>query len=1164
MRNKLILVACLGLSLWLIAASAGQAQDTAWKAPDLADLPPAPWRTGQTSWAASAPAEDVAYLELRVGLDTFVASQYPFDWESFGGESSVWFGSDPDLGHARALLHWNLLPVPPGGQFVGAAIYLPIVGQNPTADMQASAHLITSGWSGATEWHTQPSVQAEPFARLTIGRSLGWYWFDAGIQVQGWYSTPMTNYGVELRGPESSAHVIKGMWATEAGADAPVPTVVIAYLPDRTPPTCTMNPLPVISPGPVTAQWNCTDTQAGMRQTELQMRQPGGVWQTIGVFDYVGAYSYALEAAVGGNTYEFRVRGSDQAGNVSIWTSDGAAVTTVESTLPVLHVSGSASWMRIGGGVPGNLSLWAEDPGPVSSGVKQIDLAYADQTDALMHIVGRWDEMALQPGHRYDLWARPVDRAHNQGEWQRLAVVTAYVRAATGQVLDVRGQRLASLELQVAPSALNQPASDDQGRYTVYLGSADVYTLGVGVPSQMQLGEARIPAGASDARDVTILVGTAPNAMVNGRFADPLATGWKVEGGMATRQPVSFGGTNDAMRLGAPPRLTLDGYWMEQDYRGCMARGPDGSLHMAWFNMDEEWRSFTGTVYYAIRPLGTTAWSAPLALGPTMRGSTYYPEFDSCLLSVSPEGNVGLIYTLRGDPGQELSPVFRYRSATGEWGPIERLPPDVPLAMTMGAHGATHVVLNDIYHGAQVSFFLRYYLRQPDGRWEPGVAIAPKPHTNTYASLYIGPDGVRHLLWTGYDDAGRHVYHSSSRDGRIWSTAQALVSSSTGDAFLFPVLREGPDAGLFAIWEQFTSTGRRIMAFARLANGVWSQPQAMSLPPGAPQPAYFAVDVDPQGRWHLWLAPVYQYPYAGLHDVLLSGTALESLQMDAVLPMSSVRAAMISGGAATHLLRHVSNDPNYPGMYNPTASLVSVPHDRSTMIVAASQAVTVPSTTLPTLFWWSSLGHLAVESAGGQLTVGLTDTLGTWRELATITEASGAGAAWADLSPWRGQPVTLTFRFDPRGDATAWGWLDDVYLGGVPVNAGVSLSRSTALVRAGEDFGFDVTAANRRPMSLTVPLEATWPPGWAFVGASVAPAETGDGLARFELPADGVITITVRVTVTIPAGLPSSAAAIAAHLLPPLTTEDYTPADNAAELVLIVNGQPRWLPLLLR
>ena len=84
------------------------------------------------------------------------------------------------------------------------------------------------------------------------------------------------------------------------------------------------------------------------------------------------------------------------------------------------------------------------------------------------------------------------------------------------------------------------------------------------------------------------------------------------------------------------------------------------------------------------------------------------------------------------------------------------------------------------------------------------------------------------------------------------------------------------------------------------------------------------------------------------------------------------------------------------------------------------------------------------------------------------------------------------------------------------------------------------------------------------VAFTVPPTASDSGVARFDVPLDGVPGQGITFTLRVPADAPRATATIAAQIGEPFAANDYTPADNRAELALIVNGVPQWLPVLLR
>ena len=489
MNRRFAVLLCFVALLLLSHAAEIQAEEGAWQPASLEQIDPAPWRHTSGAWAAVVTDDEPALLEFRVAEDTFVASRYPFDTRSFGQEKSLWFGTDIDLGHVRTFLRWNVQPAP-GGQYLGAAVYLPVAGYNANVSMEATAYQITSSWWGSINWYNQPPVASTPLARFTIGKEIGWYWFDVSALAEQWWQGASDNYGIQVRGPETTANVARGMPSREAGDDAPVPTLVISYMPDRTPPICVVNALPAVSPNPIHLQARCHDEQAGIQGAELQVRQGNEAWQSVASYDASSArYGFFdFQEAVGGQRYAFRVRASDNAGNLSEWTAEDGAVTTVESAPPVLTVSGALpAWLRVGSAMPDSLSLSALDPGPISSLPVVVEFSSYNLTNGATQVAGSWEQMTLLPGHRYALMARSVDHARNASSWMSLGRATAYFRFAAGQVTDVRGQPMPGAVLRSTPAAINEPTTDVDGGFALYRADRDAFLIESAAPSLVML-----------------------------------------------------------------------------------------------------------------------------------------------------------------------------------------------------------------------------------------------------------------------------------------------------------------------------------------------------------------------------------------------------------------------------------------------------------------------------------------------------------------------------------------------------------------------------------------------------------------------------------------------------------------------------------------------------
>ncbi len=1128
------------LAILLLAGAVGvQAQEEpTWQPEPLEALDPAPWLTAGNAWVAATSDEEPQFLTARVADDAFVASQYPFDWHAFGNETSVWFGRDATLGQMWALLRFDQPTLPVGVRYLGATIYLPIVGQDPEADLPMTAHAILQGWMGSTvKWQEQPYTETDPLTSFTIGKELGWYWFDISDVFWRWHSRQVNFWGVSLRGPESSGNVVKGMFSREAGQDKPVPTLVVAYLPDHTPPTCNMHALPSISPATVLVSWQCSDDISGIEQVELAMRAQGQEWQLEGVF-WRGQSEWPVKLEnEGGRRYEFRVRAEDVVGNVSAWTPEGAAVTTIETTPPVT-IARTAEWLRSEEwqSFP-NEFFETSDPGPVASGVARSERQFANDADDIWRNSDTYSGLPLTKGAYYRFRMRSIDLAGNVGEWAVTSPVGVYQRQVSGSVTDSTGQTLANLALQTMPAAMNVVKTNDAGQYLAYLANATPYTLTSSLPA-FELTFALIPASADDVGGLAHRLLGAPNAVNNGAFDAPFETGWTLGGGAASRTERLIGDGNLRLRMGAQEDEALTDRLLGSP--GCLLTTADGLLHVGWVQANPN------RVFYARRS-AEAGWTRVM-VSPRKEAdpSARWLPGAACLLQADPEGNLHMVYPEANGPWNYALKDPEYVDWARELRPYKS-----PIMHIKGLAASANETGHILYEAADNS--LQYAMLIWRSGWQqPAIVATPFGSSGSMyeAALLYTPEGIRHAVWV--ERVHQSVWHSSSTTGIGWSEPRRLSTTPTDLASHLSLVRAA-NGDLYAFWMELSGSFNELV-YARLPRGgAWSAARPSPVRLAFNQNSFYSVLVDSAGWWYLHVAP------DGGDEVFFSGPSLDSLTPVAHLRSANGPALIARSGGETYLLRHTRPD-NTPGEAF-AVHLLKLDPNRPAVVVTASQAITVPPIAPGLSATWA-LDWTGAATTPAVLTAELTDALGVQHMLASLTADEGAAQPWADLSPWAGQQITLTFRFDPRGDPTAWAWVDDVHLGGMPLNTGVSLVRNS-FPKAGQPATFTLIVTNRDPYRLNVPVALNWPIEWALDSCTASGA-ISPGVAHFEVPVDGVAAESITCTVNIPPETRRITKTISATIGQPIAGQDYTAADNRTTLTLIVDGRPTWLPVIAR
>ncbi len=149
-------------------------------------------------------------VTLNPLADATVLSGYPD--LNLGDVIDMWVGYDFDecyAGHtARSMAKFDLSPIPSGSSIQEATLSLYLVS---SCDYDNRYHATTiyripQNWSSSTvTWYTQPSY-AESYGTTYVGsRTWGRYGFDVQGLVQGWVNGAFPNYGLMIRGPESSS-----------------------------------------------------------------------------------------------------------------------------------------------------------------------------------------------------------------------------------------------------------------------------------------------------------------------------------------------------------------------------------------------------------------------------------------------------------------------------------------------------------------------------------------------------------------------------------------------------------------------------------------------------------------------------------------------------------------------------------------------------------------------------------------------------------------------------------------------------------------------------------------------------------------------------------------------------------------------------------------------
>jgi uncharacterized repeat protein (TIGR01451 family) len=865
---------------------------------------------------------------------------------------------------------------------------------------------------------------------------------------------------------------------------------------------------------------------AGLASYDIQIRDgltgPWSDWQ-MSTTNQTAAY-----IGIGGHTYCFRARARDHAANVEPWPADNDACTTVEALPPVTAVQPLLEVSR----APELSIRWrGSDPG--GSGIQNYDVQVrqntGDWTDWLSGVTATVAPFNGQGGVTYDFRVRARDRAQNVEAWPvggGDATTTFYTWLISGRATDNRGAPVTDMAAGTTPAAFRTMSSDGAGIYTTYVAAeADSYTVTWNKAAYGAL-PGTIFSSAYDPEKDVVLPPT-----------DNVIQDWGFENGVLTQQfsnaAWQFGGSltgtitnairhsgvaaafigakadplrsvitlTESLRNFNPPvdsvmdsAGVLHCAWLEPDgrvmysskspasvwatatplpgplahYGGSVKLFADntGAIHAIWIGED--------ALYYSQKRPGL-GWSAPENIPGTI--STWIAPG----VAIGKTGIVKLVYVGVGSSGVGYGDAyFTERRLDGVWTSPKNISdtygPDEWFRMVIDPLDRLHVLwiasdtsgLQDIFYAAETD----------DGSWLPAVNLSEYDNHVGDADMVVDSNNVVYVAWS----ADRTYYRSRARN-ESWSPKQLISSANNGGVSLFADARDR----IHLAWGDFATSQ---LYYAVRSAGGWSSPVAVA-PPAVNRPQSTPrLVLEKNGTIHLlWLQ--YQdindwsIHYSIQNDVGQWSAPAELFRHD---HDTSRPKFFVDPFGTPHAIWAAYLNGNYVAMYAGPESW-GISGDAT-----LAQAVRVPDAALaPTL---SFLHRFGTEfSSKSHLEVIVDDEFASTTVFSTSTTANTWQHQWADLTPWAGRPVTITFKVvEVAGGARAWAYIDEVSVGAARPDGWVGLTSPGAAPPGGEVM-HTITYGNRggvtgRNASITLQL----PPQLTFVSADPPPSATTPGL----------------------------------------------------------------------
>ncbi|MDX1616719.1 MAG: hypothetical protein R3300_20600 [Candidatus Promineifilaceae bacterium] len=759
-------------------------------------------------------------------------------------------------------------------------------------------------------------------------------------------------------------------------------------------------------------------------------------------------------------------------------------------------------------------------------------------------------DIAKQSGKTLYLRVRATDRAGNTEDWASPAgdtQTTFYDWLIQGRISDNRGQPVPEGMVQAGPEAFEIHPSDSQGAYRAYFQGGDhLFWSSWGKEGYGTAVETAFGSAAD--RNMNVYLPPADNVVADSGFESETldASPWQSGGHLTPTVEAArrYTGEN-GLFLGLPFDMNPPTPLSEGTDGSCcnyryILSDEMGTMHLVWSENSDGNDLF----YYISRQLGSE-WSVPVALNAPGGNLEYDWRW-----AVAPTGEVHLVW---GEWVGGYDIVYHvWRNAAGIWSEptIVQDEGSVQLfGLEADSQGDAHLLwrLDGTDHDGT------YYSRfDVDGTWSEPAPLGIPMHWRI-VDVTVGPEDGVHLL----SESGDTSYYSYLRGDGTWSSPE----TATQDEDLWLGHR------LLLDWRGrahvVVHTNRdRILHRSRTSDGVWSPVSVVS---GSISTGYyFDVLVDDQDVLHAvfvgrdgcsdggngayytrtdpdgnWLTPTAPYGadlcvgwsqlQKGPNSVymLVLNRSDESFDfcLGDVTDGTSATPACIEGLAGDRPQLFMDSRETLHVVWRGPSSETSNELYYSQPLAAetnessaVTQRVTIPLTlTHPTLSLVYSLhggqpGSEAtlsaqIEGDGDPVAVRSVDEAGAWSQ------------AWADVSTWAGQTVTLTILAKQQAGVPRLSALvDDVTLGSAPPDLWTLLESPTN-APSGEQFQLTIHYGNRAASPASgVQISLTLPAGISFVSADLTPVTSGP-VVRWDVGhlAAGSLEQPIVVTATMEA-----------------------------------------------
>lgn len=663
------------------------------------------------------------------------------------------------------------------------------------------------------------------------------------------------------------------------------------------------------------------------------------------------------------------------------------------------------------------------DLGP--AGVETFDIQYRVQPDtawqnwqtALSAAVAKVDFLAGAAGDMIEFRIRARDYAGNVEPWPDEPATAAQLHRGlvSGAITDNRGVALAQATVTIDPASLTQPVIHREGAFHTWLVAAGSHTV---TPAASGFG-VRSPAILAPNLATVLDLSLPPltDVLANGGFEAGLegweTTGTIIEGGVTD---AAYGGMR-ALRLGDDCVLPCIAEQVELPEDFVSLYGRSSASHLlavtgdAPFSNSEDYFDITvdaaGDIHAVRQKDIDNDRGGILYIRRTPDG-----EFSESTLLINRFGGhsqrvvidgVGTVHVMEmNSEGVHDT----QRLPTGEWMP-SRLVADCFLYDAIGARdGGLHLLCTS-GRGHE-------YLRIARDGSVTGMPVTRSDEQVELVAFAVGADDVVHFLWSpGYTEL---YYFSLRSDGAFSPTERLHHGPSFISASFNPTLVVAASGEVHALWY----SDRGLHYVTRSPEGQWRPNEAL---PGLPALDHAGVEIDDRGLIHV-VAHGRKYGATGEIEYfwiyLFKTQTGWSTPLQPFLGDPAVDFAASAGGGLHFLLYRFSE-----AEFHYLSARVA---EESSRHYAVQRVSINPEILNPTLaFDYRTV--MAEPDGASTFSVMIADDI-TTTTVYTGSVTADWQHAWADLQPWSGRQVTVTFSIEQAaGERNLLVDLDNVSLG---------------------------------------------------------------------------------------------------------------------------------------